>query len=127
MSRNPDAVPPGEAGFSIVETLVALFVFGLAGVALIQMQSASVRNAQRSETLMLANLAAQNVLVDAMASNASPDLGKRTGEMEMAGRRWRWTIDVQRSADPSTLQLKAEAVDASDPGRGATAVAFRTQ
>lgn len=103
----PDPAPASSAGFTIVETLVALFVFALAGVALISMQSQSVSALSRVEARALANLTAENNLIDALAKRSALELGTRTGEVELAGRTWDWTLEVARTDDPKTLRLKS--------------------
>lgn len=114
----PDPAP-ANAGFTIVETLVALFVFALAGVALITMQTQSVTALSRVETRALANLAAENNLIDAMAKRSALELGTRTGEIELAGRDWEWSLEVARTDDPTTLRLKSAVVE---PGANAPEV-----
>ena len=116
-----------EQGFTIVETLVALFVFALAGVALITMQTQSTGALSRVETRALANLVAENNLIDAMASRTALELGVRSGEVEIAGRSWRWTLDIAATDDPTTLRLKSSVSnsigEASDVSVTAYAVA----
>lgn len=103
----PPSDPASSAGFTIVETLVALFVFALAGVALISMQSQSASALSRVETRALANIIAENNLIDAMAKRSALELGTRTGEIELAGRTWDWTLEIARTDDPTTLRLKS--------------------
>lgn len=107
----PEPVRAAEAGFTIVETLVALFVFALAGVALISMQTQSVNALTRVETRALASLVAENNLIDVMAKRSALELGTRSGDLEMAGRRWTWKLDIARTDDPSTLRVKSSALD----------------
>ena len=102
-----------EKGFTIVETLVALFVFALTGVALITMQTQSTSALSRVETRALANLIAENNLIDAMASRAALELGARSGEVEVAGRSWRWTLDIAATDDPTTLRLRSSVSDST--------------
>jgi len=103
-----------DAGFTIVETLVALFVFALAGVALITMQTQSAGALSRVEARALANLIAENNLVDALAKRTPLELGERSGEVEVAGRQWRWTLEIATTDDPMTLRLKSSVSDPTD-------------
>ncbi|HOY77127.1 MAG TPA: type II secretion system minor pseudopilin GspI [Hyphomonadaceae bacterium] len=104
----PDPACASSAGFTIVETLVALFVFALAGVALITMQSQSASALSRVEAHALANLTAENNLIDTLAKRSALELGTRSGEVELAGRTWAWTVDIARTDDRSTLRLKSD-------------------
>ena len=103
-----DPARANSAGFTIVETLVALFVFALAGVALITMQSQSANSLSRVEAHALANLTAENNLIDTLAKRSTLELGTRSGEVELAGRAWAWTLDIERTDDLSTLRLKSD-------------------
>lgn len=112
----PSNASSPEQGFTIVETLVALFVFALAGVALMSMQTQSSSALSRVESRSLANLVAQNNLIDQLARRTPVELGVRSGETELAGRRWQWSVEIARTDDPSTLRLISTA---ADPGSGA--------
>ncbi len=106
MSAAPASASP-EAGFTLVETLVALFVFAVAAIALMRMQTQSVDTFSTVETRALAGIVAENQLVDAIASTRAPLVGSKEGDTELGGRAWRWRLDVMRTGDPSTLRLRA--------------------
>jgi general secretion pathway protein I len=89
----------GEAGFSLVEALVALFVFALAGVALVQLQAHSIRTFADVERRALAAILAQNALVEAAAAPNPPDLGLRDDEPELAGHTWKRHVAVEATPD----------------------------
>jgi general secretion pathway protein I len=94
-----------EAGFSLVEALVALFLFGTAAVGLMQLQSQSLRLLLDAETRSLAGLVAQNRLVETMASQAAPTEGTIEGQTILARRDWRWRVTTERTEDRASLQL----------------------
>lgn len=98
MSRAPNKSHQ-DAGFSLVEALVALAIFAIAGVGLVQLQAYSLRTLSDVETRAVAALVAQNVLVDVAASRAAPALGESQGEVELAGRQWRWRLNVAGASD----------------------------
>lgn len=119
----PDPTSASNSGFTIVETLVALFVFALAGVALITMQSQSVSALSRVESRALANLTAENNLIDTLAKRSALELGTRTGDIELAGRTWNWTVEVARTDDPTTLRLKSSVANPDGADVSVTAYA----
>lgn len=88
---------------------MALFVFALAAVALVQLQTKSVDTFSQVETRALASIVAQNKLVDSMVRGGSLELGAKEGEEKLGGRIWRWRIDVERTGDPATLHLQSRA------------------
>lgn len=114
-----------EAGISIVETLVALFVFALAAVALISMQAQSVETYSRVETRALGAIVIENALIDVMAARVSPPLGAIEGETELAGRNWRWRLDVLVTGDPESVRIEAAAFLAGETAPAAEMSAFR--
>lgn len=120
----PDPTP-ADAGISIVETLVALFVFALAAVALISMQAQSVETYSRVETRALGAIVIENALIDVMAARTSPPLGVREGETELAGRNWRWRMDVLSTGDPESVRIEATAFLAGEAAPDAEISAFR--
>ena len=73
-----------DAGFSLVEALVALAVFALAGVALVQLQAQSLRTLSAAETRALARIVVQNALVDVVARSTPPDIGAEAGGVHRA-------------------------------------------
>lgn len=103
MCRGP--TDRSEAGFSVVEALVALAVFALAGVGLVQLQMQSVNTLSRVETRALADIAAQNALTEALASSQTPDIGARDGAVELGGRTWRWRRVVAATPDAATRRV----------------------
>ncbi len=117
--------PKTEQGFTIVETLVALFVFALAGVALIAMQGQSVSALSRVESRALASLVAENQLIDAMAKRSALQPGVERGETTLGGKTWRWELEIAATDDKTTLRLKSEAYEAQGERPEASVTAYR--
>lgn len=125
VSTVPADHPHTEGGFTVVETLVALFVFALAGVGLISMQTQSIDSYARVETRALASIVAENQLTDTMALRTAPTVGSRDGETQLGGRTWRWRLDVLATDDPATLRIQASAFAAGQESPTATVSAYR--
>ena len=83
-----------EAGFSLVEVLVATAVFGLAALALLRLEALSLATATRLDERLLARIVADNQAIAA-------ELGERaaSGTESAGGIEWRW----QRQAGPAPL------------------------
>jgi len=114
-----------EQGFTIVETLVALFVFALAGVALITMQGQSISALSRVESRALANLVAENQLIEAMAKRSTLQLGIERGETTLGGKSWRWELEIAPTDDPTTLRLKSQTYEGQSESPEASVTAYR--
>jgi len=95
-----------EAGFTLLETVVALAVFSLAALALIDLQSEELRTAHGLTERTIAQIIAENRLVMRMAAVDAPEPGLRRGETGMAERSsdlLRIDVDVRREAEGEIL------------------------
>ncbi|WP_298574887.1 type II secretion system minor pseudopilin GspI [uncultured Luteimonas sp.] len=101
------------AGFTLIEMLVALAVFALAVLGLLNLAGESTRTAMAIEERMLAAVVADNIAVEAAVLDVHA-LGDATGGSEQAGgREWHWTRAVVPTADPSLLRVD---IRVSPPG-----------
>jgi general secretion pathway protein I len=96
---------PDANGFSLIELLVALAVFSLAVMALINLAGENARAASALETRALASVVAENRAVEVSAAPAAPPVGVQAGEEEAGGRRWRWVRRVGPTPDPDVLRV----------------------
>lgn len=110
-----------DSGFTLVEALVALGVFAMAGVGLVQLQTHSLRTLVAVETRALAETLAHNILVETVAADSAPALGARALERRFAGRDWQVTVDVAATPDPAARRISVAAREA-----GAAAPAVQT-
>ena len=85
-------------GFTLLELLVAMAIFATAGVAVMQVSSAHVRNLTQLEELTLARYIADNQMQMVMLEPEWPGKDKQRAELEMANRRW--LVQQQRSKVP---------------------------
>jgi general secretion pathway protein I len=123
MSRGSNSAR-ADAGFSLVESLVALFVFALAGVALVQLQTYSLTTFTRVELQALGGIVAQNRLTETVASLRPPELGSSEGETTLGGRRWRWRMQVAATEDPVTRRVEVVVTDIAADAQAVRAHAF---
>src|SRR5207253_4970925 len=80
------ACPRVEAGFTLVEVLVALVIVAIALAAGLQATNALTNNALRQSTVLLAHVCAENELVKARLARQMPDIGDSTVACAQAGR-----------------------------------------
>jgi general secretion pathway protein I len=111
-----------QRGFTLIEIMVALAVFSLAVLALLRLESATIRGAQILDTTVAAGMVAQSVAVDAMTSARPPVAGNQRGIDVNGGRRWAWTRNVGAIGDGQVMRID---VAVTDP-RGGTVLARAT-
>lgn len=111
-----------RSGFTLIEMLVALAVFSLAAMALLNLSGESTRSAQRIETRTLGGMVAENVAVEAAVAPALAE-GERSGASDLGGRRWMWSRSVTATADPELLRIDVRVRD--DEGQAADRVLYR--
>jgi general secretion pathway protein I len=102
------------AGFTLIEVLAAVAVFALAMGAIISGSGQYAANATYLRDKTIATWVARNKLVELHLAPSWPEIGRSDGKVEMAGREWRWQVDVQKTPDDSIRRIDIE-VDA--PGR----------
>lgn len=98
-----------DAGFTLVEVLVALSLFALAVTALLGAQTSSISALSSIDDRLYAEIVAENEMVRTVTQAVSPRLGFTQGEVEMAGRTfvWRRSI-VAAGAVPNLFRVDIE-------------------
>ena len=96
---------PRHGGFTLVEVLAALVIvsLGMLGVINAVSQTASSGAYLRDKTI--AHWVAMNRLTEVRLEPQQPGIGKSTDEVEMAGRRWRWNMEVTQTAVESMRRI----------------------
>jgi len=113
-----------EAGFTLIEMLVALAIFSLAALALLRLQGGTLASTSRLQSGIVAGIVARNIVVEAITDAVPPTLGRTSGTEANAGRQWRWTRVVGRTAEARLQQITVTVAD--ETGRqAATLTAFR--
>lgn len=113
-----------DEGFTLVEVLVALAIFSLAALALLRLQGAAFGTVAHLDDRAIGGIVARNQAVEALTDATAPAFGTRAGVERNAGRDWRWTRVVRRTADVR-LQRIDIAVTAADGNRVATLTLVR--
>ncbi|NIJ35557.1 general secretion pathway protein I [Sphingopyxis panaciterrae] len=103
-----DAAPlsrSGEAGFTLLEMLVALSIISIAALTLVRLDAFAVRTAGDLDESTLAGIVAQNRAVELWSDTAPPTIGNSTSGVANAGRNWRIEQRVAKTADDSLLRI----------------------
>jgi general secretion pathway protein I len=84
-------------GFTLIEVIVALVVIGLGMLGVIQAVSQTAGNSGYLRDKTIAHWVAMNRLTEIRLQKSAPGIDKTSDEVEMAGRRWKWTMNVTQS------------------------------
>lgn len=113
MRSNPGRVgrDHSEAGFSLIELMVALAVFAIAALTLLRMEGASIGRTADLDQRFLREVVAQNLAAEILTDPRPPALGQATGEVQNEGRRFRWTRTVTARPDFGVLGISVSVAE----------------
>lgn len=109
-------VPAGACGFSLIEMLVALAVFSLAVLGLLNLSGESTRTAVAIEEHALASVVAEALAVEAAVVDVRSLAGEAGGSEHAGGRDWQWTRTATPTSDATLLRVDIQ-VHAPEDGR----------
>ena len=95
-------------GFTLIEVMLAMAVFAIAGVALLSAATNNTQNIGYLEKKMLANWVAANQLVTTHLEGKWPPKNNLKGEVELAGRAWFWRQKVQKTTEKNMRAIVME-------------------
>lgn len=97
-----------KTGFTLIEVMLAMAVFAIAGVALLGVADNNYRHISHLEEQMFANWVASNQLVEVSLDKTWPPKNNRKGKVEMAGRTWYWQQKVIKTTNKELRSLVME-------------------
>lgn len=95
-------------GFTLLEVLVALVIVGLGMLAVFTQAGQSTFATVLIQERTLASWIAANRITELALEPAWPELGESGGEIEFAGRRWRWQQRVVATPSPALRRVDIE-------------------
>lgn len=101
-------------GFSLIEVLVALAVLALALAALVRAAGIEADSLADERERTLAQWVAANAIAETRLAPGLPTAGRRSGEVEMGGRRWRWQMQIRLANAEGIRRLDVTVLDARD-------------
>lgn len=90
---NPSRRALRNAGFTLLEVLIALLILSLVLVALIRAAGLQAQALMHHRDSTLAQWVAANVAADLRVQGA-PSVGRQQGEARMGPQRWRWQAET---------------------------------
>lgn len=109
-------------GFTLLEMLVALTIFSIAGLSLVRLQAVSARTTGDLRMRTVTQIVARNLMVERLTDPQPPSLGASEGVAENAGRKWHWAQQVE-TADEGRLFVVTLRVDGG-PGQSPAVLTF---
>lgn len=95
-------------GFTLLEIMVALAVIAIGLGAVISEASRNLSNASLLRDKTLAHWVATNKVVELQVADEWPGAGSQSGDAEMAGRDWYWTVNVIDTFDERVRRIDVE-------------------
>ena len=118
-----------NAGFTLLEVMVALFVVAVAMGGAIKVIENAAQNTSRMTDKTFAGWVAMNKITELRLSSEWPKTGKVKGESEMSDRKWNWEQNTIETDDEKVrrveLSVWGENKDDLDPF--VTVVGFLTK
>ena len=101
-------------GFTLIEVMLAMAVFAIAGVALLGVAQSNFVNLSQLEQKTIAGWVASNQLTAASLETSWPPKNNRKGQVEMAGGQWHWVQKVLSTQDSRLKSVTIEVRQSAD-------------
>ncbi len=95
-------------GFTLIEVLAALVIVALGMMGVIEAVSQSARNGLYLRDKTFAHWIAMNLITERRLQPSPPDVGQSSDEIDFAGMRWKWTLQVTQTALPSMRRMDVQ-------------------
>lgn len=99
-----------DAGFSLIETIVALGVLATAAVSLSTLGRGSISGVKQLEARYLARMVAQEQLVEQFTARLPLRTETVEGETEQFGQTFAWTKTIAPAGQPGLFLIRIEVI-----------------
>ena len=97
-----------KKGFTLIEVMLAMAVFSIAGIAILGTADTNARNLGYLESKIIASWVASNQLVEASLDKSWPPKNNKKGKVEMAGQEWLWQQKIVKTTDKDMRAIVME-------------------
>lgn len=105
-----------EKGFTLIEVMVALSIFGLAALAALQAASSHLTSLSDLQSKTFAQYVASNRIAELSLTQAWPVKDNKKGTAKQAGTTWHWQQQVVETVTPNVVAVTVT-VSKSENGR----------
>ena len=98
-------LPRRDAGFTLLEVLVALGIIATTLGMLIVIAADGLRHSSHWRNSLVAQWVADNKAAELMLQSTNLATGTQTGTVAMARREWTWQIQIDKTPDPHVFRL----------------------
>lgn len=95
-------------GFTLIEVMLAMAVFSIAGIAILGTADTNARNLGHLESKIVASWVASNQLVEVTLDTTWPPKNNKKGKVELAGQEWFWQQKVIKTTDKDLRAIVME-------------------
>ena len=114
--------PNRQRGLTLLEVMVALFIFAMTGTAILKAASDHLRGVGIIQDLTFATWVANNRISELSLTTKWPLSHNQKGNQELAERQWYWTQKVEKTADSELVQVVIEVYSDEQRSRPVTSV-----
>lgn len=111
------ARPERAAGFTLIETVVALLIVSLGMTAVFMQLNSFATNAVRMQEKTLASWIGANIVTEISLQPAWPELGDEERDIEYASREWHVTIRISETEVDELRRADVDVALGERPGR----------
>jgi general secretion pathway protein I len=113
--RTLDVKHQYAAGFTLIEVLVALGIVAISLAAGVRATESIGRSAERQSDLMLAQMCAENALINLRLLRQMPPVGESSATCQQAGKSLEVRLKVQPTPNPNFMRVEAQVLEANAP------------
>lgn len=113
-----------QRGFTLIEMVAAVAVLAMAMAAILSGMARYADNAAHLRERTIALWVAHNRLTEIELQPVWPDVGRSDGEMDLAGRKWKWEAEVKKTTDDQLRRIDIRVLSSRRDGNAASLSAF---
>lgn len=98
--------PSVSRGFTLIEVLVAVLVFGVIATAASEVASNYIGTYERLRDRTLATWIAENEITERRLQDSLPEISEKTDELDYANRHWQLETVVSATEDPNIRRIE---------------------